>query len=111
MWLETKIRILFVIFSILIIGIIVNVNSCSSSQELMSDNRRPTPGDMDWPTYDWQYNQHWTQHQWGNALGKVDDDDYKPASAVFFDRHEETGLCFAFYGRSFIKAPDWACKK
>lgn len=111
MWLETKIRICFVIVSTLIIGSIVIANSCASSQDFAGDSRRPSPGDMDWPTYDWMY-----QQKWHNTFSKVDedkvyDDDYKPASAVFFDRHKETGICFAFYGRSFVKAPSWACDK
>ena len=107
------INILIIICFVLIFGLTFNVlSSCSSSQELMSDSRRPTPGDTDWPEYDWMH-----RHPWAETFNKVGDDEdynfenYNPAAAVFFDRNKETGLCFAFYGRSFIQVPSWACNK
>lgn len=56
--------------------------------------------------------QLWYEHLQG-ARNKVEEDefDYAPASAVFYDKNEQTGLCYAFWGNSFHQAPSWACDK
>lgn len=105
-----KIGILFSAILMLVM-ISVTISTCASNQRY-SDNTVPSPGDMNWPEHNWMY-----RHPWAETFNKVGDDedynfeDYSPASAVYFDKHKRTGLCFAFYGRSFIQAPSWACNK
>lgn len=94
---------------------IMLVQSCTSMQPADKDI-----SSMTYPEYEWQHMRGW-HPVWSKVKEKgvatansgIDDmyKDYNPASAVFFDKHEETGMCFAFWGRSFIQAPRWACDK
>ena len=96
---------LFLFIVALSVGTIVVFSCTTMTQKEMAEAER-VPMNSD---YDWMHRMDWYT---GNVLGQAnEDEDYSPASAIFYDKNKETGLCYAFYGRSFHQAPSWACKK